>query len=116
MDVINCRLTRLANWREVLERETPQLLDMFETDFEWSERVKAKYQSLKALAMTNPKRALDVQYNKQKVFMEIIDRWMDRLKRHFTYIYKSRGTPPEDFNAPVCRIHFSMCLKFLFIS
>jgi hypothetical protein len=101
VDIINCRLTRLANWRDVLERDRPQLSEFFDPDFDFAEMTKEKYQSLQALVKTNPKKALETQYDKRKTFIDVIDRWSDRLKRHFSYMYKSRGRPPEDFMAPI---------------
>ena len=53
---------------------------------------------MQSLVKSNPKRALDTQYDKRKVFMTIIDRWSDRLKRNFKHFYQRRSNPPEDFN------------------
>ena len=80
VDTINCKLTRLQNWRDVLSADTGNLPDPFSETAEWSERVKLKYQSLKALAQTDPKRALETQYDKKATFIKIIDLWSDRLK------------------------------------
>lgn len=37
IDVINCRLNRLAMWRNVLDREQPELREMYSTDVDWAE-------------------------------------------------------------------------------
>lgn len=58
VDGINCKLTRLQNWKEVLKADTGNMPDPFSDTADWSERVKMKYQSLKALAQSDPKRAL----------------------------------------------------------
>lgn len=101
VDNINTKLTRLANWKDVLLKEDDDLPDPFVESAEWGERIKLKYQSLKSLA-ADPKKALDTQYDKRKTFIKIIDQWSDRLKRSFKFIYQSQR-PPEDFNASILK-------------
>ena len=62
VDGINCKLTRLRNWRDVLSADTGNMPDPFSDTADWSERVKMKYQSLKSLAQSDPKRALGTCY------------------------------------------------------
>ena len=85
VDAINCKLTRP---------------DPFAETSDWSARIKMKYQSLKALAKADPKKALETQYDKKKTFIKIIDLWSDRLKRAFKFIYQSQRTV-EDFITPI---------------
>jgi hypothetical protein len=47
-------------WRDVLSKESEDVPDPFMETEEWNERVKLKYQSLKAL-VADPKKALDTQ-------------------------------------------------------
>jgi hypothetical protein len=101
VDSINCKLTRLANWKDVLSKEDEDQPDPFIESAEWGENVKLKYQSLKALK-SDPKKALDTQYDKRKTFIKIIDQWSDRLKRSFKFIYQSQR-PPEDFMTPILK-------------
>ena len=99
VDSINCKLTRLSLWRDVLCRENVNAIDPFADEVEWGENIKLKYQSLKSL-VSDPKRILDTQYDKKKTFIKIIDQWMDRLRRSFRFIYQSQREP-EDFITPI---------------
>ena len=90
MDAINCKLTRLNNWRDVLSSYYPDSPNPFLDLTDWADNVKDKFESLKYLVKTDPKKALDTQYDKKKVFLKIIDQWTDRLKRNFKYIYQSQ--------------------------
>merc|ERR1711871_356390 len=101
VDSINTKLTRLANWKDVLLKDDETMPDPFAQSAEWGEKIKLKYQSLKALA-SDPKKALDTQYDKRKTFIKIIDQWSDRLKRSFKYIYQSQREY-EDFATPILR-------------
>ena len=101
VDSINCKLTRLANWKDVLSKEDEDQPDPFIESAEWGQNIKLKYQSLKALK-SDPKKALDTQYDKRKTFIKIIDQWSDRLKRSFKFIYQSQR-PPEDFMTPILK-------------
>jgi len=101
VDSINTKLTRLANWKDVLLKDDETMPDPFAQSAEWGERIKLKYQSLKALA-SDPKKALDTQYDKRKTFIKIIDQWSDRLKRSFKYVYQSQREY-EDFATPILR-------------
>lgn len=100
IDAINCKLTRLAGWRDILASvaEGP---DFFSEELDWSERVKLKYRSMKALmAQSEPAKLLDTQYDKKATFVRLIDQWSDRLKRNFKFIYQSQREP-IDFEAVV---------------
>jgi hypothetical protein len=101
VDSINCKLSRLAQWRDVLTKESENEPDPFIESAEWGEQIKQRIRSLKALR-SDPKKALDTQYNKRKTFVKIIDQWSDRLKRSFKFIYQSQR-PPEDFKMPILR-------------
>jgi hypothetical protein len=101
VDSINCKLSRLAQWRDVLTKENEDEPDPFLESVEWGDKVKQRVRSLKALK-SDPKKALDTQYDKRKTFVKIIDQWSDRLKRSFKFIYQSQR-PPEDFKAPILR-------------
>lgn len=101
VDSINCKLSRLAQWRDVLTKEDENEPDPFIESAEWGEQIKQRIRSLKALK-SDPKKALDTQYNKRKTFVKIIDQWSDRLKRSFKFIYQSQR-PPEDFKIPILR-------------
>lgn len=101
VDSINTKLTRLANWKDVLLKDDETMPDPFAQSAEWGERIKLKYQSLKALA-ADPKKALDTQYDKRKTFIKIIDQWSDRLKRSFKFVYQSQREY-EDFATPILR-------------
>ena len=100
VDNINCRLTRLAKWRDVLSDAKDDMPDPF-SDAEWGQRVRSKYQSLLVQARRDPKYALDNQYNKRATFIKIIDDWSLRLKQSFKFIYESKRLPPQDFMAPI---------------
>ena len=100
VDAINCKLTRLQNWRDILAADDGSMPDPFAETSDWSARIKMKYQSLKALAKADPKKALETQYDKKKTFIKIIDLWSDRLKRAFKFIYQSQRTV-EDFITPI---------------
>ena len=95
---INCKLTRLAKWKRVLEAAGMEEVDAFSDTLGWSEKVKLKYQSLKAIAALDTKKALDTQYDKRAVFLNIIDQWSDRLKRSFKFTYFQSSRDPENFN------------------
>jgi hypothetical protein len=73
VDGINCRLTRLARWRDVLTTVDEDVPDPFDQTYEWSENVRRKYQSLVVQARIDPKLALDNQYDKRATFIKIID-------------------------------------------
>lgn len=95
---INCKLTRLQKWKEVLQQPSKNdLPDPFVEAAVWGEAVKRKYQSLKALAKTDTKAALDTQYDKRATFINIIDEWSERLKRSFKFTYFAKRSPPQDF-------------------
>jgi len=98
VDSINCKLTRLKNWRDVLSNYYPStpnpLLDLSD----WADNVMEKFETLKYFVKTDPKKALDLQYDKKKVFIKIIDQWSDRLKRNFKYIYQSQRKQ-EDYKS-----------------
>ncbi len=98
---INCKLTRLAKWKRVLENSSKGDVDAFSDTLGWSEKVKLKYQSLKAIAATDTKKALDTQYDKRAVFLNIIDQWSDRLKRSFKFTYFQSTREPENFNEAI---------------
>lgn len=100
VDSINCKLTRLQNWRDVLSNDPGNLPDPFTDPAEWSVALANKYKSLKASAGSDPKSFLNTQYDKRTTFIKIIDLWSDRLKRSFKYIYQSQR-PPEDFITPI---------------
>jgi len=103
VDGINCKLTRLAKWREILKNEVNSGMPDPDTNLvEWADKVRSKYKSLLSVAKFDPKRALDTQYDKRQTFIKIIDQWSDRLKRNFKFIYQSQRVP-EDFNAPIMR-------------
>lgn len=105
VDTINCRLTRLAKWRDVLsETEDGDMPDPFaglNEAHEWGQRVRSSYQSLVVQARRDPKYALDNQYRKRATFIKIIDEWSLRLKQSFKFIYESKRLPPQDFMAPI---------------
>ena len=98
---INCKLTRLVKWKRVLEESGKEEIDAFSDTQGWSENVKLKYQSLKAIAATDTKKALDTQYDKRAVFLKIIDQWSDRLKRSFKFTYFQSTREPENFNEAI---------------
>ena len=100
VDNINCKLTRLAKWRAILEKANKSQTDAFSDTLTWSQEVKLKYQSLKAVATTDTKNALDTQYDRRKVFMNIIDQWSDRLKR-FKFTFHQSSREPENFNEAI---------------
>jgi len=103
VDGINCKLTRLSKWREILKSDVNNGMPDPDTNLvEWADKVRNKYQSLISAAKFDPKRALDTQYDKRQTFIKIIDQWTDRLKRNFKFIYQSQRVP-EDFNAPILR-------------
>ena len=94
---INCKLTRLEKWKRVLEKSQSEQVDAFDDTVGWSENVKLKYQSLKAIVGKDTKNALDTQYDKRSTFIEIINRWSDRLKRNFKFTYFQSNRAPENF-------------------
>lgn len=117
VDNINCKLTRLAKWRAILEKANEAQTDAFSDTLTWSQEVKLKYQSLKAIAATDTKMALDTQYDKRKVFMNIIDQWSDRLKRSFKFTFYQSTREPENFNESIMnslwRNDFARTVKLL---
>lgn len=117
VDNINCKLTRLAKWRAILEKANEAQTDAFSDTLTWSQEVKLKYQSLKAIAATDTKMALDTQYDKRKVFVNIIDQWSDRLKRSFKFTFYQSSREPENFNEAVMnsqwRNDFAKTVKLL---
>jgi len=76
---INVRLSRLQKWKELLESDKFQFTD----EYVKSLKVKTmkKYQSLISLVKLDPKRALETQYDKRRVYLDIIQKWSDRLKK-----------------------------------
>jgi hypothetical protein len=100
VDGINCKLTRLQNWRDILSKDPGNMPDPFLEPAGWSAAVSLKYRTLKNLAQSDPKNFLNTQYDKKKTFIKIIDLWSDRLKRAFKYIYQSQRAP-EDFITPI---------------
>eukprot|EP01039_Chlorochromonas_danica_P009538 gene9538-10542_t len=90
VDKINCRLTRLQNWRDLLENTPDPTPIPYRNLNEWCQHIKAKYRSLKYLVKQDPKRALDTQYNKRSTFIGLIDAWMDRLLRKFKFYQHGR--------------------------
>lgn len=102
VDGINCKLTRLAVWRDALQAVSDGP-DMFTEEAQWAEKVKGRFQSMRALMQAgDPAKLLDSQYDKKATFLRIIDQWSDRLKRNFKYIYQSQREP-EDFALQVLR-------------
>ena len=101
VDSINCKLTRLQFWKDVLEKEEENLPDPFTENSGWSERVQKKFQSMQALK-DDPKKVLDTQYDRKAVFVKVIEQWSDRLKRSFKFYYQPKSVP-EDFIAPILR-------------
>ena len=99
---INVKLTRLQKWRNVLsapdENDTP---DPFVDASDWSERVKRKYASLKALVKNDTAKAMETQYDKRAVFINFIDKWSERLKRAFKFTYFASKRPPENFEKAI---------------
>lgn len=91
VESINCKLTRLEKWQAVLEAPDDNPTNPFIDVSKWSEETRKKYESLKYLAANDPKKALDTQYDKRKVFLKIIEQWIDRLKRNFKYIYSTQS-------------------------
>lgn len=102
VDGINCKLTRLQNWRDVLSKDPGNMPDPFTEPAEWSAAVTTKFNRLKDSAQNDPKGFLNTQYDKRTTFIKIIDLWSDRLKRAFKYIYQSQR-PPEDFITPIMK-------------
>ena len=102
VDGINCKLTRLQNWRDILSKDPGNMPDPFTEPGDWSAAVAAKYNRLKESAQNDPKGFLNTQYDKRTTFIKIIDLWSDRLKRAFKYIYQSQR-PPEDFITPILK-------------
>jgi len=99
---INCKLTRLQKWREILSQPNKNdLPDPFVDAASWSESVKLKYQSLKTLAKSDGKLALETQYDKRATFIKIIDLWSDRLKRSFKFTYFASKRPQVDFQQAI---------------
>lgn len=101
VDGINCKLTRLLRWKNILMASEPLIPDPDVNLGTWSEKVRQKYMSLKAAVKQNPKQAMDTQYDKKTTFIRIIDLWMDRLLRNFKYIYQSTKLKQEDFMLPI---------------
>ena len=100
VDGINCKLTRLQNWRDILSEDPGNMPDPFSQPAEWSSAVATKFKKFKESAQSDPKGFLNTQYDKRTTFIKIIDLWSDRLKRAFKYIYQSQR-PPEDFITPI---------------
>ena len=99
---INCKLTRLQKWREVLSQPSSgDIPDPFVEAAEWGDAVKRKYQSLKAMVKADTKNALDTQYDKRATFIKIIDQWSERLKRSFKFTYFASKRAPEDFQKAI---------------
>jgi hypothetical protein len=73
MDSINCKLTRLQKWRNVLLADDADAPNPFSDTFLWGEQVKLKYRSLVVQARQDAKTALDMQYDKRATFIKIID-------------------------------------------
>jgi hypothetical protein len=100
--IVSPQLTRLQNWRDVLEAHQDNMANPFLNVSDWADGVKAKYNALKTLVQQDPKRALDTQYDRQKVFIQVIDQWSDRLKRNFKYYYQGASRRSkllsQDFN------------------
>ena len=101
VDSINCKLTRLQFWKNILEKEGEALPDPFIESSGWTESIQKKYQSLVSLKK-DPSKILETQYDKREVFIKIIEEWSDRLKRSFKFYYQPQ-TSPEDFLAPIMR-------------
>lgn len=102
VDGINCKLTRLQNWRDILSKDPGNMPDPFTEPAAWSAAVTTKFNRLKESAQSDPKGFLNTQYDKRTTFIKIIDLWSDRLKRAFKYIYQSQR-PPEDFITPIMK-------------
>ena len=102
VDGINCKLTRLQNWRDILSKDPGNMPDPFTEPAGWSAAVATKFNRLKESAQNDPKGFLNTQYDKRTTFIKIIDLWSDRLKRAFKYIYQSQR-PPEDFITPIMK-------------
>lgn len=99
---INCKLTRLQKWRDVLSQpDKNDIADPFTNVGDWQDSVKLKYQSMKAMAMNNTKKALDTQYDKRATYINIIDQWSDRLKRSFKCTYFASNREQEDFRKAI---------------
>lgn len=90
IDNINVKLTRLQEWKDVLIRYEDPTPNPFTSLYEWSEDVKNKYRTLKYLTLKDPKNVLDKQYNKKKLFLKLIEQWMDKLKRNFKFMYQPK--------------------------
>jgi len=101
LNLINCKLTRLAKWRDVLERDTGGMPDPFTETVDWSDKVKIKYASLKKAVKEDTQAALLTQYDKRATFIKLIDVWSDRLKRAFKFAYFKGRREPEDFLKPI---------------
>lgn len=101
VDSINCKLTRLQFWKNILEKEGETLPDPFTESSGWAEGIQKKYQSMVSLKK-DPSKILETQYDKRGVFIKIIEQWSDRLKRSFKFYYQAQTTP-EDFLAPIMR-------------
>lgn len=112
VEAINCKLTRLQHWKNVLEDYQEDIPNPFINAYDWSEKVKEKFRSLKYMAKMDPKRALDTQYDKKKVFINIIDQWSDRLKRNFKYIYQPKR-PVKDYTVQLLNAEWRGELKHL---
>ena len=109
VDAVNCKLTRLALWRDVLSSASNGP-DFFKSEVDWSEKVKTKYFSMRTLLEKNEySKLLDTQYDKKKTFIKIIDQWSDRLKRNFKFIFQSQREP-VDFNEQVMRADWRLQL------
>ncbi|KAJ1431422.1 hypothetical protein B484DRAFT_418502 [Ochromonadaceae sp. CCMP2298] len=90
VDLINCKLTRLENWKDVLQAHHDGSPNPFLDAVAWSSHVKEKYRTLKYLAATDTRKAIDTQYDRRGVFLKLIEQWSDRLKRNFKFIYQAK--------------------------
>ena len=89
---INVRLSRLQKWKELLESQVDNHLSDEYLEY-FPVKTLRKYQSLISLVKLDPKRALETQYDKKRVYLDIIRKWSDRLKKAFKYQYISKEKP-----------------------
>jgi hypothetical protein len=73
VDNLNCQLSRLKKWRNILVKESIKGPDPFMDTYDWGENVKNKYRSLVSQSVKNSQQAFYDQYDKPKVFIELID-------------------------------------------
>jgi hypothetical protein len=90
IDGINCKLTRLQNWRDVLVKQPTKMSNPFTDISTWQDEVKSKYSTLIGAIKEDPRKALETQYDKQQTFINIIDKWSDRLESNFKYFYQGQ--------------------------